>query len=103
VVAGILIVGFVVTGGGRLLVLEPVMRRRRSTGPMRKEVADAGCYDGVDHARHPRLQILPVEDPLTGKLVRRPSSSVTFKRAPKASGKKATNLSLGFTADDDQD
>jgi hypothetical protein len=30
-------------------------------------------------------------------------SVVTFKRAPKASGKKATSLSLDFTADDDQD
>ena len=70
---------------------------------MRKEAANAGFYDGVDRARYPRLQILTIEDLLTGKLVQRPSSSVTFKRAPKASGKKAINLPLDFTADDEPD
>lgn len=68
--------------------------------------ANAGFCDSVEKEhrnRYPRLQILTVEDLLTGKLGQRPSSSVSFKRAPKASGKKATNLPLDFTPDDEQD
>ena len=49
--------------------------------------------------------MLTIEDLLTGKTIDRPpaQTSVTFKRAPKASGKKATKLPLDFTADDEQD
>jgi DNA modification methylase len=54
------------------------------TGPMRKEAANAGFYDAVGGRRYARLQILTVEDLLTGKTVQRPPSSVTYKRAPKA-------------------
>jgi len=55
------------------------------TGPMRKECASAGFYSSP-WGRHPRLQVLTVEDLLTGKVIDRPpaQTSTTFKRAPKA-------------------
>jgi site-specific DNA-methyltransferase (adenine-specific) len=55
------------------------------TTPMRKECASAGFYTSP-WGRHARLQILTVEDLLTGKTIDRPpaQTSVTFKRAPKA-------------------
>ena len=58
------------------------------TGPMRKEAANVGFYKSP-WGQHPRLQILTVEDLLTGKTINRPppQTSVTFKRAPKATPK----------------
>ena len=55
------------------------------TAPMRKECASAGFYTSP-WGRHARLQILTVEDLLTGKTIDRPpaQTSVTFKRARKA-------------------
>ncbi|MCX6544665.1 MAG: DNA methyltransferase [Acidobacteria bacterium] len=55
------------------------------TTPMRKECASAGFYTSP-WGKHARLQILTVEDMLTGKTIDRPpaQTSVTFKRAPKA-------------------
>lgn len=55
---------------------------------MRKEAANAGFYTSP-WGKHPRLQILAVEDLLTGKTINRPPSqtSITFKRAPKAAPK----------------
>ncbi len=54
------------------------------TTPMRKECASAGFYTSP-WGKHARLQILTVEDLLTGKSIDRPPApSVTFKRAPKA-------------------
>jgi hypothetical protein len=55
------------------------------TGPMRKEAAGAGFYTSP-WGKHPRLQLLTIEDLLTGKGINRPpvQTSVTFKRAPKA-------------------
>jgi hypothetical protein len=55
------------------------------TGPMRKECANAGFYTSP-WGQHSRLQILTIEDLLTGKTIDRPplQTSVTFKRAPKA-------------------
>jgi len=54
------------------------------TGPMRKEAASAGFYTSP-WGKHSRLQILTVEDLLTGKAIDRPpaQTSVTYKRAPK--------------------
>jgi len=64
---------------GALLCLE------EPTGPMRKEAASAGFYTSP-WGKHPRLQILTVEDLLTGKTLDRPpvQASTTFKKAPKA-------------------
>lgn len=58
------------------------------TPAMRKEAAGAGFYTSP-WGRHPRLQILTIEDLLTGKTLSRPPSqtSVTFRRAPKATPK----------------
>ncbi len=58
------------------------------TGPMRKEAASAGFYTSP-WGKHPRIQIITVEDLLTGKGIDRPpaQASVTFKRAPKATSK----------------
>jgi hypothetical protein len=55
------------------------------TTPMRKECASAGFYTSP-WGKHARLQVLTIEDLLTGKGIDRPpaQTSVTFKRAPKA-------------------
>jgi len=73
------------------------------TKAMRTEAASAGFY-ASPWGKHPRLQILTVEDLLTGKGIDRPpaQASATFKRAPKAKtqgGAKAQPLD--FTADGD--
>ena len=56
-----------------------------ATGSMRKEAASAGFYTSP-WGTHPRLQLVTVEDLLTGKTIDRPpmQTSTTFKRAPKA-------------------
>ena len=59
------------------------------TQPMRKEAANAGFYEGFHQPHEPpiryaRLQLLTIEDLLTGKTIHRPPSNVSFKRAPKA-------------------
>ena len=56
------------------------------TQPMRKEAASAGFYESP-WGKHPRLQILTVEELLGGKGIDYPPSQQvnrTFKRAPKA-------------------
>jgi hypothetical protein len=55
---------------------------------MRKEAASAGFYTSP-WGKHPRIQLVTVEDLLTGKGIDRPpaQTSVTFKRAPKAAPK----------------
>jgi DNA modification methylase len=55
------------------------------TAPMRKEAASAGFYKSP-WGEHSRLQILTIDDLLTGKTIDRPpaQTSVTFRRAPKA-------------------
>jgi DNA modification methylase len=58
------------------------------TAPMRKEAASAGFYTSP-WGKHPRLQLLTIDGLLTGGRIDRPpaQTSVTFKRAPKASPK----------------
>lgn len=58
------------------------------TRAMRTESASAGFYTSP-WGKHQRLQILTIEDLLTGKTLDRPpaQASVTFKRAPKATAK----------------
>lgn len=75
------------------------------TAPMRKEAASAGFYTSP-WGKHPRVQIVTVEDLLTGKTIDRPpvQASVTFKRAPKAKATGAKAQPLDFTGDaDDED
>jgi len=68
--------------------------------------ATGSCERGllqVPWGKHPRRQILTIEDLLTGKTIDRPpvQTSVTFKKAPKAKGKTATPTRLDFDTDAD--
>ncbi len=64
---------------------------REPTRDMRTEAAAAGFYESATWGRkYPRLQLLTVADLLSGKTVDMPpirQVGVTFKKAPKASGK----------------
>ena len=59
-----------------------------ATGPMLKEAVAAGFYTSPMGGKHPKIQILTIEDLLGGKGIDYPSqyqrANVTFKRAPKA-------------------
>ena len=62
---------------GAFLSLEP------PTSPMRKEAASAGFYKSP-WGKHPRIQLLTIEDLLGGKTVDYPQTAdVTFKKAPR--------------------
>lgn len=67
------------------------------TGPMRKEAASAGFYTSP-WGKHARLQLITIEDLLTGRTIDRPpiQTSVTFKRAPKAVPKVRERRRLNF-------
>jgi DNA modification methylase len=76
------------------------------TGPMRKEAASAGFYHSPGWGTsHPRLQILTVAELLSGKSVDYPSrfANVTFRRAPKAEGPQAPQLSFTDDVPEDQE
>jgi len=64
---------------GVLISLQP------PTKPMRVEAASAGFYESP-WRKHPRLQLLTVEELLDGAIIDMPpqQANVTFKRAPKA-------------------
>ena len=74
------------------------------TGLMRKEASSAGFYTST-WGKHARLQIITVEDLLTGKSIDRPpaQASVTFKRAPKALPKMEAQKSMFGTQTDEDD
>lgn len=74
------------------------------TAPMRKECANAGFY-ASPWGKHPRLQLLTVEDLLTGKTIDRPppQTSVTFKRAPKAQARVRETSPMPFGEPEDSD
>jgi DNA modification methylase len=67
------------------------------TGPMRKEAASAGFYTSP-WGKHARLQLLTIDDLLTGKTLDRPpiQTSTTFKKAPKAIAKGPERKRLDF-------
>lgn len=71
------------------------------TTPMRREAASAGFY-ASPWGTHPRLQLVTVEDLLTGKTIDRPpiQTSITFKRAPKATPKVREHRLLDYGAPD---
>jgi hypothetical protein len=61
------------------------------TRPMRTEAASAGFYSSPWGTKHARLQVLTIEDLLSGRRVDYPPSrhvNVTFKKAPKQKGKR---------------
>jgi len=70
------------------------------TAPMRAEAASAGFYAArnLGDTKHPRLQILTIEDLLAGKRIDLPAQQVarSFKQAPKAKGKKTENMAIDF-------
>ncbi len=73
---------------------------RPPTAPMMREAAEAGFYEpqGLTAARFPRVQILTVEDLLSG--ARRPeypryAPQTTFRRAPRSRSSKAGQYALG--------
>lgn len=67
------------------------------TKPMREEAANAGFYDSPWGTKHPRLQLLTIEDILNGKRIDYPrtNANVTFKKADRYS-KDEINNSLAF-------
>jgi site-specific DNA-methyltransferase (adenine-specific) len=77
---------------GVFITLEP------ATAPMRKEAADAGIWqtESVGKSKHPRLQILSIEDLLNGKKIDMPAQQDirSFKQAPKAKAKKNDDAKL---------
>jgi DNA modification methylase len=66
------------------------------TQPMRAEAASAGFYDSPWGTKHPRLQLLTVEELLNGKRVDMPPTGDlrTFKKARKAETKPAVTRKL---------
>ena len=70
------------------------------TRPMRKETASAGYYESPGwNTKHPRLQILTVDDLLGGAAIDYPSrfGNVTFKRAPRAEQQQGQVQQLPLT------
>jgi site-specific DNA-methyltransferase (adenine-specific) len=70
------------------------------TGPMKAEAAEAGFFQtkSVAATRHPRLQILTIEDLLAGKKIDMPAAQDlrSFKQAPKATKAKKPSAQLPF-------
>jgi len=64
--------------------------------------AEERCFYTSPWGKHPTLQILTIEDLLTGKTFDRSAqTSVTFKRAPKAEAPLPKGRSLDFGASDE--
>jgi DNA modification methylase len=74
------------------------------TGPMKKEAASAGFYTSP-WGKHPRLQLLTVDDLLTDRGIDRPpaQTSLTFKRAPKAAPKVKETRRMYFDEEADSE
>jgi site-specific DNA-methyltransferase (adenine-specific) len=74
------------------------------TKPMKTEAAGAGFYK-TPYGNHPRLQILTIKQLLEGTRIDYPPQyarmDATFKKAPKAKGKNAAQLSLVAESDND--
>ncbi len=75
---------------GVLIAMEPPTKK------MREESASAGVYTSKAATSHPRLQILTIEELLSGKKIDMPPwhEAMTFKRAPKAKGGKGKEAEL---------
>ena len=78
---------------GVLLTLEPPTRM------MRAEAASAGFYNSPFYSRHPRLQIITVEEMLVGKRIDYPQTqvNVTYKKAKPYKAEPARNRAFEFT------
>lgn len=63
------------------------------TKPMRTEAASAGFYESP-WKKHPRIQLITIEELLEGKQIDVPPTSATFKKAPKVVPKGAEQIPL---------
>ena len=71
-----------------------LLTMQEPTKPMRAEATGSGYYTSL-WGKHPRLQILTIEQLLGGKQIDYPHMTcVTFKRAPKAQGPESEALTL---------
>lgn len=98
------------TGPGHVRDLRGVIERekaeigvficmQKATKPMRAEAASAGFYKSPWGTKHATMQILTVEELLSGKNVDYPHSegvNVTFNKAPKAKAKKEAHPELKY-------
>ncbi len=69
------------------------------TGPMKREAAEAGFYTSADGSKYPRVQLLTIRGLLEGtQRLERPLHvrDVTFRKAPRARGDAARNLSFNL-------
>lgn len=69
---------------------------REPTQPMRAEAASAGFYDSP-WGKHPKVQILTIEELLDGKQIDMPpirQVNQTYKRAPRHKGDEGTQMGL---------
>ena len=68
------------------------------TRPMRTEAAGAGFYQSPWQTKHPKIQILTIEDLFAGKTIDIPPSRDmrTFKKAPKAKKKPSSGMQNMF-------
>ncbi len=68
------------------------------TRPLRTEAAGAGFYESPWQTKHPKIQIITVEELLTGKTIDIPPSRDmrTFKKAPKAKKRRSGGMQSMF-------
>ncbi len=73
------------------------------TKPMLKEAADAGLYKSSDGSTYPRLQILTIQQILSGSQPDYPAHrrDATFKKAPRSRPAPAENLTLPLLPGED--
>jgi hypothetical protein len=81
---------------------------QKPTQPMRTEAAAAGFYDSHGYGRFPRLQILTIEELLSGGSIKYPvHANVTFKKAAKVKmrpkGIKEATFPWASAGEEDED
>ena len=64
---------------------------------MTDEAASAGFFTSEHFGKFPRVQILTIEDLLSGKTVQMPHSNVTFKQAERVETDTTDQGKLGFS------
>lgn len=68
------------------------------TGPMKAEAGKAGSFTSP-WGKHPRIQVITVEELLDGRRLDTPpltQTNITFSKAPKAKQKSNEQLGMGF-------
>lgn len=82
---------------GVLISMEP------TTKPMRQEAAGAGFYKSPGKTQHPRLQLLTIEELLSGKKIDMPAwhDARTFKKAKRSSVQGGKQMTFNDGADEE--